>query len=51
MEQVAFDKKAELLIIETSKNKRRKMPEFKHYSLRKEIVGFKRDVLIYDRNI
>ena len=51
MEKVAVDKKADVLIIETSPKKRHLMPEFKHFSLLKEFTGIKYDVLIYRRNI
>ncbi len=51
MEKVAFEKKADLLIIEISKKKRRQMPEFKHFSLMKEFAGTKNDVLIFSRNM
>lgn len=51
MEKAAFDKKADLLIIEISKSKRRQIPEFKYFSLFKEFVGRRNDVLIYSRKI
>ena len=50
MEKVAFDHAADLLVIETSKRKRRQMAEFKHFTLLKEFVGTDSDVLIYSRN-
>ena len=51
MENLAFGKKADLLIIEISKSKRSQMPEFKHFTLLKVFSGIKNDVLIYGRNI
>ncbi len=49
MERIAFEKKADLLIIEMSNKKRHLIPEFKHFSLLKEFAGTKNDVLIYSR--
>ncbi|MCD4687922.1 MAG: hypothetical protein K8R55_01155 [Desulfuromonadaceae bacterium] len=51
MEKVAFDKKADLLIIETSKKDRHLIPEVKSFFLLKEITGIKSDVLIYSRHL
>ena len=51
MEMIAFDNKADLLIIETSKSKRRQIPEFKHFSVLKEFIGIKNNVLIHRRKI
>lgn len=49
MESVAFRGKADLLLIETSKDERHLIPQFKHYSLLKEFLGVKNDVLVYSR--
>lgn len=50
MERVAFVNRADVLIIEISQKKRRNLPEFKKFSLFKEFMGKKNDVLIYGRN-
>lgn len=50
METVAFENKADLLIIETSKKQRHHIPDFKRFTLLKEFAGIKNDVLIFSRN-
>jgi len=49
MESVAFQGRADLLVIEISKKQRRKITEFSHFSLIKEFEGHSNDVLIYSR--
>jgi hypothetical protein len=49
MERVAIDNEAEILVIEISRKKRKRLPEFKDYLLLKEFAGNINDVLVYGR--
>ena len=50
MESVALKGNADFLVIRASKKNRQRIPEYKHFSLLKEFMGVKYDVLIYRRN-
>ena len=49
MERVAIENEADLLVVKTSKKKRKHIPQFKNFSLLKDSSGNINDVLIYQR--
>jgi hypothetical protein len=49
MESVAIENAADLLVIEVSKNNRKRIPEFHDFELLKKFAGNINDVLVYGR--